>query len=218
MSRSVAGLLGLLLAPVLIASEGESVGFHFTKADVGKLPKGWKAARTGKGEGSVWKVAEDPTAPSKSGFVLAQTASGPRALFNLCVAEGGRFKDVEIAIAFKAVKGEEDQGGGVVWRYRDADNYYVARFNPLEDNFRVYRVVGGKREQLGTSEGIKIPAGEWHRIGVSMVGDRIECYLDGKLYLKVKDETFAQPGAVGLWTKADARTYFDDLRVKGVGR
>lgn len=189
--------------------------FRFTKEDVGKLPTGWKAGKTGEGEGSVWKVIEDATAPSKSGVVLAQTAEGPGPLFNLCVVEDSNRLDVEASVAFKAVKGKKDQGGGILWRYQDANNYYVARMNPLEDNYRVYKVVAGKRIQLGTREELKVPAGEWHTLKIKQAGDRIECYLDGKKELEAKDDAIAKAGKVGLWTKADAQTYFDDFKVSG---
>jgi hypothetical protein len=146
----------------------------FTKASLGALATGWQAAKTGKGEGSVWKVVEDA--------------------------------------------GETDQGGGFVWRYRDADNYYVARYNPLENNYRFYKVVGGKRTQLATKEGVKAPAGSWHTLAVKMTGDRVECYLNDKLHLETKDATFAEPGKVGLWTKADAQTHFDLFQVKELAK
>src|SRR5581483_4243869 len=104
--------------------------------DTGKVPSGWTAAKTGMGEGSNWKVVADASAPSGTGSVLAQTAAGPSALFNLCILNEGRYRDVELIVSFKANRGELDQGGGLVWRYQDAKNYYVARMNPLEDNFR----------------------------------------------------------------------------------
>jgi hypothetical protein len=190
-------------------------GFRFTRGEVGKVPAGWEVAQTGKGEGSVWKVLADDTAPSESGLVLAQTAASPRQLFNLCLARGSDYQDVQVRVAFKAVRGEVDQGGGIVWRYRDPNNYYVARMNPLEGNYRVYKFVAGQRTQLGTREGLKVRAGEWHVLQVRHVGDHIECYLDGNKELDVKDNTFPKEGRVGLWTKADARTYFDGLRVTG---
>ena len=207
--------MSVLAVAALAAAEGEAPRFRFGKDDVGKVPAGWKADKTGKGEGSVWKVVADDTAPSKSGYALAQTAEGPNALFNLCVAEDKRWRDVELSVAFKAVAGELDRGGGLVWRYRDADNYYVARMNPLEDNYRVYKVVAGKRIQLGTKEGLKVPVGEWHTLRVTMKGEQIECYLDGKKQLEAKDNAITDAGKVGLWTKADAQTNFDDLRISG---
>jgi hypothetical protein len=207
--------VNVLAIAALVTAEGDAPRFRFGKDDLGKVPAGWKADKTGKGEGSVWKVVADDTAPSKRGYALAQTARGPNALFNLCVAEDTRLRDVELSVAFKAVAGELDQGGGLVWRYRDADNYYVARMNPLEDNYRLYKVVAGKRTQLATKEGLKVPAKEWHRLKVTQTGDRIECFLDGKKMLEGKDGTFAGAGQVGLWTKADARTHFDEFRASG---
>jgi hypothetical protein len=205
---------------VAVVVLGASVGagenlrtFTFGKGDVGKVPSGWTATKTGKGEGSVWKVVADETGPGKTGFVLAQTARSPKPLFNLCVADNTRYKDVEVSVAFKAVRGEEDQGGGIVWRYQDANNYYVARMNPLEDNYRVYKEVAGKRIQLGSAD-VKVPTGEWHTLKIKMVGDHIECFLDGKKLLDVRDDTYPNAGQVGLWTKADAQTSFDNFVVR----
>ena len=180
------------------------------KAQVGELPQGWAAAKTGEGPGSVWKVLQDKGGKK----VLAQTSDqGPNRFFNLCVAENTNFTDVDLTVAFKAVAGKLDRGGGPVWRYQDANNYYLARMNPLEDNYRVYKVVAAKRTQLGSVD-IKIPSGEWHTLRVVQKADHIQCYLDGKLDLDVKDDTFKEAGKIGLWTKADAQTYFANLRVK----
>ncbi len=203
-----------ILSTALFAAEEKTRAFKFKKDDLGKVPTGWKAAKTGTGEGSVWKVVADDTAPSKTGLVLAQTAESPNGLFNICVADDTKYKDVEISVAFKAIKGKLDQGGGLVWRYKDANNYYIARMNPLEDNFRVYKTVNGKRSQLATKEELKVPAGEWHRMKIEQKGEHIECYLDGKMYLDVKDDTFKEAGKIGLWSKADAQSYFDDLTVE----
>ena len=145
-----------------------AIALALTKADLGKLPAGWVAAQTGQGQGSVWKVVADETAPSKSGLALAQTASGPNALFNLCVATTSKLgPPCSCPWSHSSrCEGELDQGGGVVWLYQDANNYYITRYNPLEDNFRVYKVVGGKRTQLGTVENISKIAG-WHTISVT---------------------------------------------------
>src|SRR5262249_28650592 len=136
-------------------------------------------------------------------------------LFNLCVLDDSKYTDLEATVSFKPVRGEKDQGGGLVWRYQDANNYYVARFNPLEDNFRVYKVIAGRRFQLGTREGLKSEAGQWHTMTISMKGNGIECSLDGKKYLQAKDDTITKAGKVGLWTKADAQTHFDELKITG---
>jgi hypothetical protein len=203
-----------LVGAALLAADDKERGFHFNKDDIGKLPAGWKAAQTGKGKGSVWKVVADETTPSKTGLALAQMAEGPNAMFNLCVADKPSLKNVEVLVAFKAIKGKNDQGGGIVWRYQDANNYYVARMNPLEDNFRVYRVAAGKRKGLGRKEKLKVPVNEWHNLKIQQVGDRIECFLGGTKHLDVKDDTFTKAGKVGLWTKSDAQTRFDQFIVK----
>ena len=211
----------VLLAPYCVAAVAGAAGaqekardFRFTKDDVGKVPAGWKAERTGKGEGSIWKVMADATSPSKTGYVLTQTAESPSSLFNVCVADDTSYKDVEVIVSFKALKGKRDQGGGIVWRYQDANNYYIARMNPLEDNYRVYKVIAGKRIQLETKEEIKIPVGEWHTLKIKHVGDKIECFLDGKKQLDAKDKTIDKAGKVGLWTKSDAQSHFDQFTVK----
>jgi hypothetical protein len=192
-----------------------AIMLSLTKADLGKLPPGWQAAQTGDGKGSVWKVVADDTVPSKSGLALAQTASSPEAMFNLCVNTTGRFaNNVAVSVSLKAVEGKEDQGGGIVWLYRDANNYYITRYNPLESNFRVYKVVNGKRTQLATVEGIKSEPDKWHTIRVMQFGKEINCTLDDKYKLNVSDETFAKPGLVGLWTKADARSRFDRFEAR----
>lgn len=215
MRTTLAWVFLVFAASAVWGAEANSKTWDFEDADVGKLPPGWHSAKTGEGEGSVWKIVEDKSAPSGA-RVLAQFAKGPNALFNLCVADEVKLQDVELSTAFKAVDGKVDQGGGVVWRYIDVSNYYIARFNPLENNFRLYKVVDGKRIQLATKEGPKAPAGEWHTLAVRMKGDAIECSLNGKKELEAKDATFAKAGKIGLWTKADAQTYFDRLDAKEI--
>jgi hypothetical protein len=206
-------MLLLILSGMAGADEVKPVKHDFEAATVGSVPTGWTVAKTGTGEGSVWAVVEDKSAP-KGLKVLAQTAESPGPMFNLCVADDTNFKDLEVTVAFKAVKGKKDQGGGIVWRYKDENNYYIARFNPLEDNYRLYKVVDGKRIQLATKEELKAPAGEWHTLTVQMKGDEIVCLLNGKKHLEAKDDAFTKAGKVGLWTKADAQTYFDDFQAK----
>lgn len=208
------GFLGILLTTTLPAAERGVRTVTFSKDKVGKVPTGWKVDKTGKGEGSVWKVMADKTAPSGTGYVLAQTAKGPNRLFNLCVMEKSSLKDVEISVHFKSVTGKIDQGGGVVWRYQDANNYYICRYNPLEENFRVYKVEGGKRTQLQSKGKLPLATGKWYTLSITQVGERIQCSLNGKKYLDVKDDTFKDAGKVGLWTKADAVTSFDNFKVK----
>jgi 3-keto-disaccharide hydrolase len=159
-----------------------------------------------------WKVAADTDAPTKPN-VLAQLAKSSGSIFNVTLIEDTNYKDVDISVSMKAVAGNTDQGGGLVWRAKDARNYYIARYNPLEDNYRVYKVEGGRRSEL-QSANIRKSVG-WHTLRISMVGDHIECYHDGRKYLDVKDATFPGSGKIGLWTKADAQTHFDNLSVSG---
>jgi len=210
----VVAILGLA-STTLWAADAIARSFRFTREDVGKVPAGWKAEKTGKGEGSIWKVIADDTAPSKTGYALAQTAKSPGSVFNICVVDDSRYSDVELSVAFKAVAGDADQGGGFVWRYQDNNNYYICRMNPLEDNYRCYKVVAGKRIQLETKEGLKVPVNTWHTLKVKMAGDHVECYLDGEKQLDGKDATFKGAGKVGLWSKADAQSHFDDFKVSG---
>src|SRR5262245_27222490 len=131
MRWTTVGMLVIALANAAVWAAGEKERvFTCGKNDVGKVPKGCKAEQTGKGNGSVWKVVADETAPSKTGYVLAQTAKSPGGVFNICVAEDTNFKDVELSVSFKAIAGDSDQGGGFVWRYKDNNNYYVCRMNP----------------------------------------------------------------------------------------
>ena len=144
-------------------------------------------------------------------FALTKTENH-NGTFNLAIADNRRFKDIDLTVKVKAVTGEEDQGGGPMWRCKDEDNYYVCRFNPLEGNFRVYYVKNGRRKQLDSAS-VRTDPGEWYTVGVRMERNRIACYLDGRKYLEVQDDTFTSDGMIGLWTKADAVTYFDNLQL-----
>jgi hypothetical protein len=177
---------------------------NFDKDEAGKPTP---SLSTEKGE---WVVVADDTAPSKPN-VLAQRAKNERPVYNVALCAQPQLKDVDISVRFRSVAGEIDQGGGLVWRAKDAKNYYIVRFNPIEDNLRVYKVVDGKRSQLGDTK-LSLPAG-WHTLRVTMTGKHIECFCDGQKHLAADDETFAEPGRVGLWTKADAQTHFDDLTI-----
>ena len=194
-----------LLATDLAAQTVENV-WNFDADNVGSLPKSFTK------EVGEWKVIADPTAPSRPN-VLAQLAKNSGSTFNLTLIADTNYKDVDLSVKMKAIAGREDQGGGLIWRAKDAKNYYVARYNPLEDNYRVYKVHKGRRSQLQSAD-IKHSEG-WHSLRVTMEGDHIQCYYDGKKYLDVKDSTFPESGRIGLWTKADAQSYFDDLTVSG---
>ena len=138
-----------------------------------------------------------------------QSAKNPNSVFNVTLISDTNAKDLDLTVRMKAIAGEHDQGGGLVWRAKDAKNYYLARYNPLEDNYRLYHVVEGKRTLI---QNVDIPHSDgWHTLRVTMTGDQIACYYDGKKYNEAKDSTFPAAGKIGLWSKADAQSQFDDL-------
>lgn len=182
----------------------------------GALPAGWRIEETkSAGTPASWRVIEDATAPS-GGRVLALTeTANTNGTYNLAVREGTECGDLDLSVKVLAVAGEEDQGGGPLWRYRDADNYYVCRINPLEDNYRVYKVIDGKRKQLDSAT-VELAADRWYTLHVRMEGSTIICHLDGEPMLEAEDDDLSEAGLIGLWTKADAVTSFDDLTVRAI--
>lgn len=165
----------------------------------------------GAAKGFVTEVGQWEVALEGNNHILAQRARSENRVFNLALVDGTSEKDVDLSVRVKAEAGERDQGGGLVWRARDKDNYYVARYNPLEDNFRVYKVEAGKRTQLDHADA---PGDrDWHTLRITMKGRAIVGYLDGKRLLVAEDSTFPDAGKVGLWSKADAQSHFDDLTV-----
>ena len=157
-----------------------------------------------------WAVEEMADAPSGR-KVLVQRAT--RNAFNVIVAPSGPFTDVDVSMKFKPISGREDASGGIVFRFTDG-RYYVVRANGLEDNFRLYTYDRGRR-QIATAS-VKAPAlGQWHTVRLVAIGDQIQAWLDGKLLLEHRDTKF-KSGRVGLWTKADSVTAFDDLTIRGM--
>jgi len=178
---------------------------------IGAAPRGWTPTKTGKGD-SKWTIEEDKTAPSNSKVVKQ---SG-RASYPLLLKEDTDIKDGFIQIKFKAVAGSEDRAGGVVWRARDANNYYVARANALEDNVVLYKTVQSVRSALdivgrkgGYGVAISVPANEWLSLRVEFKGSRFRVLYNGQQLFEVEDSTFRSTGKIGLWTKADSVTLFD---------
>jgi hypothetical protein len=200
----------------LFAQEQKSdqVLLSFESADVGSVPQGWAVEAT-KQEGplATWEVVEDTTAPD-GGNVLALTKANHNSspTFNLCWTRDARLLDGTLEVSFKANGGFIDEGGGPMWRVQDKDNYYVCRANPLEGNFRLYVVQNGVRKQLATSA-LEIESETWHHIRVEHRGAEIACFLNGAKLLEASDTTISAEGGVGLWTKADAATSFDALKL-----
>jgi hypothetical protein len=180
-----------------------------------KLPPGWKVEGTHQqGPLATWQIVSDKTAPSgENTLTLIAPNHDSSGTFNLCWTGDVQFLDGAIEVNFKALKGEEDQGGGVIWRAQDKDNYFIARFNPLEDNFRIYSVHEGNRKTLASAK-IDLPAEKWHSLKIIQQGNRFKGYLNGKEILEAESDLFPKAGGVGLWTKADAVTAFDNFSVQ----
>ncbi len=198
--------------------------WSFERVATGEFPDGWQVEatrqkyagfiRAGESPLATWEVTEDSTAPDgKKVLALSSPNHESRGTFNLCWTDTVSFLDGEISVKFKANTGVIDQGGGPIWRAKDNDNYYVCRANPLESNLRLYYVKDGGRTQLDSAT-TDIPSGQWHEVKIKHAGNHIECYLNEKKLLDVDDETFTEPGGVGLWTKADAATSFDEFEVE----
>jgi hypothetical protein len=177
----------------------------FDAEAVGTLPAGWTCGVTGRGSPR-WIVAVDPDAPTQPN-VLLQSGSGT---FPWCVKRDTVLADGFVEVRFKPISGREDQAGGLVWRWQDGDHYYVARANALENNISLYYTEKGSRKTIKYVDA-PVSAGIWHRLKVEFAGAHIAVSLDGKRYIEVDDRHIAAAGAVGVWTKADSVTAFDDF-------
>lgn len=200
MKQMLTLMVGLLMTYSAFA---ETVTFDDTKT--GQLPSGWLAGVTGKGSPQ-WSVEADPSAPSKPN-VLKQSGEGT---YPWCVKKGTSLVNGFVEVKFKPISGNEDQAGGVVWRWQDGDNYYVARANALEDNVTIYHTVKGRRVSFKNAN-TKVASGVWHTLRVDFSGNHFKVSFDGKTVLEAEDNTFKAAGAVGVWTKADSVTLFDDF-------
>jgi hypothetical protein len=205
-----------LFAAAFFLTEVNDMSNHavsFESNQTGSTPAGWTATLTGSGNPK-WTVESDETAPSKAKVVKQ---SG-RATFPLLLKNDTSIKDGFIEVKFKAIAGSEDRAAGVVWRAKDANNYYVIRANALEDNFVLYKTVNGVRSALdivgrrgGYGISVPVPADTWHILRVDFKGPRFSAAFNGKPLFEVDDTTFTEAGMVGLWTKADSVTLFDDM-------
>jgi hypothetical protein len=186
--------------------------WNFDRDTGGTAPQGFSFARTGDGRPGEWVVRSEAGAPS-GGNVLAQLdADSTDYRFPIAVANQPLLRDGRVSVRCKPVSGRVDQACGLVFRYQDADNYYVTRANALESNVRLYHVVGGHRKEFASWSG-KVSTGAWHAFRVDAKADHFEVYWDGKKIIDAHDTTFAAAGKAGVWTKADSVTYFDDLEI-----
>ena len=181
----------------------ETVSFDQDK--LGTLPAGWKSGVTGRGAPK-WTIDKDDTAPTPPN-VLKQSGSGT---FPWCVKTDTSIENGAVEVKFKPISGREDAAGGLVWRWKDGDNYYVARANALEDNVSLYYTQNGRRNTIKYVNA-PVARNQWHTLKVEFAGKSIRVALDGRVYIEQEDDHISGPGAVGVWTKADSVTAFDDF-------
>lgn len=195
----------------------------FDRDDVGSLPPDWESTMTRSGGDPQWQIAEDQTAPSRPN-VLAQLSRDKTAgRFPLAVLRGVSFRDGEVSVRFKPVAGDVDQAAGLVWRYIDRNNYYIVRANALENNVVLYKVEKGERTALAPrglpsrSYGVKheVPKMTWSELKVSFADTIATVYFNNERLFEVQDATFRNSGRIGLWTKADSVTHFDNFTFAG---
>jgi hypothetical protein len=185
----------------------ETVNFDDMKT--GAVPPGWTATQTGKGSGK-WSVERDESAPSKPN-VLKQSG---QATFPVCLKNDTNLKDGFVEVRFKPISGKEDQAGGLIWRAKDSNNYYVARANALENNVTIYHTINGKRTEKKRTK-TTVTTNQWHTLRVDFQGKHFTVTFDGQKAIEWDDDTFKEAGKVGVWTKADSVTLFDDFTYAG---
>lgn len=187
---------------------------------VGSVPSSWIASMTAEGGPPRWSVIEDDSAHSGSRLLAQLSDDRTSGRFPLAILEDVSTAEGTLRVAFRPISGRVDRAAGLVWRYQDENNYYVVRANALENNVVLYKVEGGRRTSLSPvgregDYGVKhtVPSNEWSILGVRFAGPSFVVSMDGEELYEVRDSSFAAPGRVGLWTKADSITYFDDFEV-----
>jgi hypothetical protein len=213
----------ILVAMLILALPCAAETIRFDTEAPGATPTGWAVAMTNQGGPPKWEIVSDVSAPSKPRVLAQVSTDATRGRFPLAVHDGARIRNGKISVRFKTISGSVDQAAGIVWRYQDPNNYYVVRANALEDNVVLYKVEKGKRVAIapkGTppkTYGVKhrVPGQTWCLLGVTFRGGVFTVRFDGRKLFEVEDTTFSEAGAVGLWTKADSVTYFDDFAFSG---
>ncbi len=195
----------LVSAVVFFATTALAATVNFDDCKTGSPPPGWTATRTGKGDPK-WEVVADDSAPSRPN-VLKQSGE---ATYPVCIKDGTSVKDGFVEVKFKPLEGKEDQAGGVIWRCKDVDNYYIARANALEDNVTIYHTIKGKRVSFKNVD-IKVAPNTWHTLRVDFQRNKFTVSFDRKQVIEATDDSFSDAGKVGVWTKADSVTIFDDF-------
>src|SRR5512137_2698247 len=197
--------IATILLTTMLVSVALAETVNFDNLTTGAPPPGWIATKTGTGAAK-WTIEKDDTAPSKPN-VLKQSGE---ATYPVCIKNDTSLKDGFVEVKFKPVSGKDDQAGGVIWRCKDADNYYIARANALEDNVTIYHTIKGKRVSF-KNVNEKVASGVWHTLRVDFEGNKFTVTFDGKKVIEATDASFSDAGKVGIWTKADSLTLFDDF-------
>lgn len=192
------------------AAGGTPQVWSFESDRTGGAPRAFSFGRTRSGAPGRWIVQAEPDAPSGANVLAQLSADGTDSRFPIAVADAPPLRDVRVSVQCKPISGVVDQACGLVFRYRDENNYYLTRANALEDNVRLYRVKNGNRSQFDGWSG-PVTSKAWHELRVDARGDHLEVYWEGKKIIDGRDSTFPEAGKVGVWTKADSVTYFDDL-------
>jgi hypothetical protein len=191
---------------LLMAAEGPG-RITFDDMTQERPPQGFRLGLTGKGAPGTWVVRDK---------ALAQISTDPtNSRFPIAVYEGRAWRDVSLSVRFKALSGKVDQAGGLIFRAKDDNNYYLVRSNALEDNTRFYHVIAGKREQIASID-MRVTPNEWHELAIEAVGNSFIVKYDGEKVIEATDETLKEAGQVGVWTKADSVTLFDDLTIEPI--
>lgn len=209
-------ILSAILIGTFISVNANEINFE--GQPLGEIPNGWISGVTGKGwvtnvfgrGDSRWTVVQDSSAPSPD-QVLEQSAEGK---FLWSVVKDSSVENGYVQTRFKAISGKEDQAAGLIWRWKDGDNYYVTRANALENNISIYYMEGGSRHTMkyvDATEDNPVTANQWHSLRVEFTGENIVVLFNGKKIIELKDKHIKGRGAVGLWTKADSVTRFDDF-------
>jgi len=178
---------------------------NFDNLKTGAPPLGWTATKTGSGTAK-WTVEQDDSAPSKPN-VLKQSG---QATYPVCIKDDTSVRDGFVEVKFKPISGKEDQAGGLVWRAKDSNNYYIARANALENNVTIYHTINGRRTEKKRTN-MKVASNAWHTLRVDFQDNHFTVTFDGKKAIEWDDATFKDAGKVGVWTKADSVTLFDDF-------
>lgn len=195
----------ITMATLLYTTAAVAETVAFDQDSVNGMAAGWMCGVTGKGAPH-WAVEADASAPSKPN-ILKQSGKGA---FPWCAKKEVSITDGFVEVKFKPMQGREDQAGGVVWRWKDGENYYVARANALENNVSIYYTTRGSRHTIKYVDA-PVALNQWHTLRVEFAGKRAKVLLDGKQYIDVEDQHVSGAGAVGVWTKADSITAFDDF-------